>query len=56
MRPLVANCHFGLGRLFRRTDQHDRAREHLALATAMYRDMGMSYWLANGERVRRELE
>src|SRR5262249_59473201 len=39
-----------------RTDQHDRAREHLALAAAMYRDMGMSYWLANAGGVRRELE
>jgi len=51
-----AHCHFGLGRLFGRTGERDRAREHLALAAAMYRDVGMSYWLANAERVRSELE
>jgi len=56
MRPLVAHCHFGLGRLFRRTAQRDRAGEHLTLAAAMYRDIVMSYWLANAERVQRELE
>jgi len=56
MRPLVAHCHFGLGRLFGRTGERDRALEHLALAAALYRDMGMSYWLANAERVRSELE
>jgi transcriptional regulator with AAA-type ATPase domain/tetratricopeptide (TPR) repeat protein len=55
MRPLVAHCHFGLGRLFRRTDRHEPAREHLNTAVAMYRDMGMSYWLLNAERERTEL-
>ena len=50
MRPLVAHCHFGLGRLFRRTGERDRAGEHLAVATAMYREMGMGYWLASARR------
>jgi tetratricopeptide (TPR) repeat protein len=45
MRPLVAHCHFGLGRLYHRTDKRDQAREHLTTATTMYRDMGMTYWL-----------
>jgi hypothetical protein len=29
MRPLVAHCHFGLGKLSRRTGQRERAQEHL---------------------------
>jgi len=45
MRPLVAHCHLGLGKLSRRTGQSEQAREHLATATTMYRDMGMTYWL-----------
>ena len=45
MRPLVAHCHAGLGRLFERTAKREEAREHLTTATAMYREMGMTYWL-----------
>jgi tetratricopeptide (TPR) repeat protein len=45
MRPLVAHCHLGLGKLYRRTDQREQAQEHLATATTMYREMGMAYWL-----------
>src|SRR4030095_14804708 len=35
MRPLVAQCHLGLGKLHRRTDQRERAREHLTTAATM---------------------
>jgi hypothetical protein len=49
MRPLIAHCHLGLGKLYRRTDKREHAREHLATATTMYRDMGMSYWLEKAE-------
>ena len=45
MRPLVAHCHRGLGRLHGRTGKPDRAQEHLTTAKAMYGDMGMTYWL-----------
>jgi class 3 adenylate cyclase/tetratricopeptide (TPR) repeat protein len=45
MRPLVAHCHLGLSKLSRRTSQHDQAQEHLTIATTMYREMGMKYWL-----------
>jgi tetratricopeptide (TPR) repeat protein len=55
MRPLIAHCHLGLGRLFRRTDGYERAREYLNTAIALYRDMGMSYWLVNAERELTEL-
>jgi len=49
MRPLVAHCHLGLGKLYRRTDKREQAREHLATATTMYREMGMTYWLHEAE-------
>ncbi len=45
MRPLVAHCHLGLGRLYRRTGKREQAQEHLTTATAMYGEMGMTYWL-----------
>ena len=50
MRPLVAHCHLGLGGLFRRTEQRARALEHLAIATAMFGEMGMSWWQGHAER------
>ena len=43
MRPLVAHCHLGLGKLYHRTDKREQAQEHLATATTMYREMGMTY-------------
>jgi hypothetical protein len=48
-RGNVAHCHLGLGKLYRRTNMHDQALEHLATATTMYRDMGMTYWLEKAE-------
>jgi tetratricopeptide (TPR) repeat protein len=45
MRPLVAHCHFGLAKLYRRTGQREQTREHLTTATTMYREMGMTYWV-----------
>ena len=45
LRPLVAHCHLGLGKLSRRTGKRQQAHEHLTTATTMYRDMGMTYWL-----------
>jgi len=45
MRPLVAHCHPGLGKLYHRTGAREQAREHLTIATTMYREMGMTYWL-----------
>jgi hypothetical protein len=49
MRPVVAHCHLGLGELYRRTSKREQAREHLATATTMYREMGMTYWLEKAE-------
>jgi tetratricopeptide (TPR) repeat protein len=45
MRPLVAHCHFGLGKLWGRTGRPEQAREHLTTATTMYREMDMRFWL-----------
>jgi len=55
MRPLVAHCHLGLGKLYRRTGQREQAQEHLTTATTMYREMGMTYWLEQGNAVSTEL-
>ena len=49
MRPLVAHCHLGLGKLSRRTSQRQKAQEHLATATTMYRQMAMWFWLEQAE-------
>jgi hypothetical protein len=55
MRPLVAHCHLGLGKLYHRTDKREQAQEHLATATTMYRDMGMTYWLQKIEAEMRKV-
>ena len=52
MRPLVAHCQLGLGKLYRRTGERERALEHLTAATAMYRDMGMTYWVEKAEEMK----
>jgi tetratricopeptide (TPR) repeat protein len=49
MRPLVAHCHLGLGRLYRRTGKRELAQEHLTTATTLYREMDMRFWLAKAE-------
>ena len=51
MRPLVAHCHLGLGKLYRRTGDGGKAQEHLTIAATMYHEMGMSFWLAQAEAV-----
>ena len=55
MRPLIAHCHLGLGKLYRRTGEREQAREHLITAATMYREMDMSFWLEQAEVVMREL-
>jgi len=49
LRPLAAHCHLGLGKLFRRTGAREQTQEHLATATTMYREMGMTYGLEQAE-------
>jgi len=55
MRPLLAHCHLGLGQLYRRKGMGERAREHLAAATAMFREMDMRFWLEKAEAELKEL-
>ncbi len=49
LRPLVARCHDGLGRLYRRAGKRQEAQEHLATATRRYREMEMRFWLEQAE-------
>jgi class 3 adenylate cyclase/tetratricopeptide (TPR) repeat protein len=55
MRPLDAHCHLGLGKLYRRTGETERAREHLTSAIMMYREMDMRFWLEQAEAEMGEL-
>jgi tetratricopeptide (TPR) repeat protein len=55
MRPLVAHCHLGLGKLYRRTGKREQAREHLTTAATMYGEMGMTYWVEKVEAERNVL-
>jgi tetratricopeptide (TPR) repeat protein len=45
MRPLEAQCHWGLARLLRETEGPERSVEHIALAKALFRDMEMTSYL-----------
>jgi tetratricopeptide (TPR) repeat protein len=49
MRPLIAHCHVGLGKLYRRIGSRQQAEEHLMTATAMMREMEMGLWLEQAE-------
>jgi class 3 adenylate cyclase/tetratricopeptide (TPR) repeat protein len=55
MRPLTAHCHSGLANLYRRTGKSSEWNEHFRIATTMYREMGMTYWLEKVEAEMREL-
>lgn len=45
MRPLLAHCHLGLGRLLRATGHPGVADAHLATARDLYAEMNMALWL-----------
>jgi tetratricopeptide (TPR) repeat protein len=49
MRPLIAHCHVGLGKLYKRAEKQQRAREHLTTAITMMREMEMGLWLEKAE-------
>jgi tetratricopeptide (TPR) repeat protein len=55
MRPLTAHCHLGLGKLYLRTGQREQVREHLTIATTMYCDMEMRFWLEQAQEGMKEL-
>jgi tetratricopeptide (TPR) repeat protein len=45
MRPLVAYCQFGLGKLYHRAGKAKEAAEARAAARGMFHDMDMAFWL-----------
>jgi tetratricopeptide (TPR) repeat protein len=49
MRPLIAHCHVGLGKLYRRSGDLEQAKTHLTNGVAMMREMGMGIWLEKAE-------
>jgi tetratricopeptide (TPR) repeat protein len=49
MRPLVAHCHHGLGRLYGQTGRGEQARAVLGAAIDLYRAMDMTFWLPQAE-------
>jgi len=51
MRPLLAHCYLGLSRIYRRTGKPEQARENLATAMKMYREMDMDFWLEQGRLI-----
>ncbi len=56
MRPEVAHCHLGLGKLYRRTKRQEQAQEHVNTAATMFREMEMRFWLEQAEAELKEME
>jgi tetratricopeptide (TPR) repeat protein len=56
MRPLLAHCHHGLGRLYAETGQREQARAELSAASEMYRSMAMPLWLPQVEAALAQME
>jgi DNA-binding SARP family transcriptional activator len=55
MRPLIAHCHLGLGKLYGRTGKREQTQEHLSVATTMYRELEMPFWLEQAEATLRQV-
>jgi class 3 adenylate cyclase/tetratricopeptide (TPR) repeat protein len=55
MRPLVAHCHFGVGKLHGRAGDR-RATEDLATAMSLFHEMGMRFWFEKAEAEMQALE
>lgn len=51
MRPLTAHCYVGLSKLGRLTGKSEQARKHWTAGTAIYRELGMDYWLELAEQL-----
>jgi hypothetical protein len=56
MRPLVAHCHLGLGKLYAKTGQAEQARAALSTAIDLYRAMAMTFWLPEAEAALAQVE
>ena len=55
MRPLVAHCHLGLGKLYRRTGDAREGRGAPDDRETMYREMDMGFWLEKAEVALKEV-
>ena len=55
MRPLLARCHLGIGRLYLHAGDRDRAEDHLLTATRLFSAMDMPLWLRQTASSLREL-
>jgi tetratricopeptide (TPR) repeat protein len=55
MRPLIARCHVGLGRLYGCAGERQKAEEHLTTGVSMMREMQMGVWLEKAEAALKEL-
>ena len=55
LRPLLAHCHLGLGKLYRRASKRDQAREHLRTAVTMFGEMDMLHWREQAKKAMAEL-
>jgi predicted ATPase len=49
MRPLVAHCHLGLGKLYADSGRRAEARAALTTAIKLYTAMDMTFWLPEAE-------
>ena len=56
MRPLMAHCYIGLGKLYRRSGNQQQAKTHLANGVAVMREMEMGMWLERAEAELKELQ
>ena len=55
MRPLIAHCHVGLGKLYRHSGNLQLAKEHLNNGVTMMRVMEMGLWLERAQAELKEL-
>lgn len=49
MRPLAARCHLGLGELYRKNGELEKAKTELTAAAGLFRSMEMTFWLERAE-------
>jgi tetratricopeptide (TPR) repeat protein len=56
MRPLVAHCHLGLGKLSAKSGRRAEAHAELSTAIDLYRAMDMTFWLPQAESALAQVE
>jgi tetratricopeptide (TPR) repeat protein len=56
MRPLMAHCHHGRGRLYAQMGRAEHARAALSTAIDLYHAMAMTFWLPQAEAALAQVE